>query len=162
MKSPWKTLLKIGNTAPDFELPDQNDKTHKLSDYKGKYLLIYFYPKDDTPGCTKEACGFRDNLPHFEKSNLEVVGISADSVKSHEKFAAKHKLPFTILADENKTTVNDYGVWQQKSFLGRKYMGINRWSFLIGPDRKIIKIYEKVNPLNHSKEVLKDLKKLQN
>lgn len=155
-------MLNIGDTAPDFELPDQNGKTRNLSDYKGKYLLIYFYPKDDTPGCTKEACGFRDNLPHFEKSNLEVVGISADSVKSHEKFAVKHKLSFTILSDENKTTVNDYGVWHEKSFLGRKYMGINRWSFLVGPDGKIIKIYEKVNPLNHSKEVLKDLKKLQN
>ena len=155
-------MLNIGDIAPNFELPDQNNKTHKMSDYKGKYLLIYFYPKDDTPGCTKEACGFRDNLPHFESAKLTVVGVSADSVKSHEKFATKYKLPFTILSDEGKKSLTDYGVWQRKSFLGRKYMGINRWSFLVGPDGKIIKIYEKVNPLNHPKEVLKDLEKLQN
>lgn len=153
-------MLQIGDKAPAIELPDQNNKTHKLSDYLGKWVLIYFYPKDDTPGCTKEACGFRDNLPRFEKSNLVILGISCDSVKSHEKFVTKHKLPFTILADTEKKTVSDYGVWLEKSFLGRKYMGIVRSSFLVDPQGIIEKIYEKVNPIKHPAEVVFDLENI--
>ncbi len=153
-------MIKEGDIAPDFALPDQKGKIHKLSDYEGKWLLIYFYPKDDTPGCTKEACGFRDNLPHFEKNKLTVIGVSTDSVKSHQKFANKHKLSFPILADTDKKTVNDYGVWQQKSFLGHKYSGIVRSSFLVGPDGQVVKVYPKVNPLKHVKQVLEDFEEL--
>jgi len=153
-------MIKEGDIAPDFALPDQKGKIHKLSDYEGKWLLIYFYPKDDTPGCTKEACGFRDNLPHFEKNKLTVIGVSTDSVKSHQKFADKYKLPFMILSDTDKKTVNDYGVWQQKSFLGHKYSGIVRSSFLVGPNKRIMKVYAKVNPLKHVKQVLEDFEEL--
>ncbi len=153
-------MLKKGDRAPEIKLPDQNNKIHKLSDYLGKWVLVYFYPKDDTPGCTKEACGFRDNLPRFEKNNLVILGVSADSVASHEKFVTKHKLPFTILSDTEKKTVSDYSVWQEKSFIGRKYMGIARSSFLVDPQGIIEVVYEKVNPIKHPKEVLADLENI--
>lgn len=152
--------IKIGAAAPTINLPDQNGKTHKLSDYLGKWVLIYFYPKDDTPGCTTEACSLRDNLPHFKKGKTVVLGISVDSVKSHKKFAEKYGLPFTLLADEDKTVVNKYGVWQEKSMYGRKYMGTKRMSFLVDPKGKIAKIYDNVKPAIHAEEVLKDLKEL--
>jgi peroxiredoxin Q/BCP len=152
--------LNVGDQAPDFLLPDQVGKLHSLKDEKGKWVLLYFYPKDNTPGCTKEACSIRDNFPAFKKLGLVVFGASVDSSKSHAKFADKHELPFTLLADENKTLVEDYGVWGKKKFMGREYMGIKRWSFLIDPKGKIVKIYEDVKPEKHVDEVLADLKTL--
>lgn len=150
-------LPKIGSKAPNFSLPDQEGKQHKLSDYKNQWVLVYFYPKDDTPGCTTEACSFRDNFPKFQKSKLVILGISIDSVKSHGKFVNKYKLPFTLLADENKEVVEKYGVWAEKSMYGKKYMGTLRTSFLIDPNGKIVRVYEKVKPEIHADEVLKDL-----
>ncbi len=150
-------MLKTGQKAPAIKLPDQNGEVHELKDYAGQWVLVYFYPKDDTPGCTKEACALRDNFPKFKKLKAVVLGISADSVKKHEKFAAKYELPFTLLADENKEVVEKYGVWAEKSMYGRKYMGILRTSFLIDPAGKIAKIYEGVKPELHAEEVLEDL-----
>jgi len=152
--------LKIGSTAPAINLPDQNGEMHKLSDYKGQYVLIYFYPKDDTPGCTKEACGIRDSFPNFKKLNAKVLGISADTVAKHKKFADKYELPFTLLADENREVVEKYGVWDKKSLYGRIFMGINRTSFLVDPKGKIVRIYEKVKPVEHAAQVLADIKEL--
>lgn len=152
--------LKIGQKAPAIKLPDQNGKIHELKDYSGQWVLVYFYPKDDTPGCTKEACALRDNFPKFKKLKAVVLGISIDSVKRHEKFATKYELPFTLLADENKEVVEKYGVWAEKSMYGRKYMGILRTSFLIDPTGKIAKIYEGVKPEAHAEEVLADLQTL--
>lgn len=145
---------------PTFSLPDQNGKTHKLSDYKGQWALVYFYPKDDTPGCTKEACAIRDNFPAFKKLGIKVFGISVDSVKSHKKFAEKYDLPFTLLADEDKKVVKDWGVWGKKKFMGRDYMGTKRTSFLINSAGKVAKVYENVKPEIHAEEVLADLKAL--
>lgn len=152
--------LKVGQKAPNFKLPDQDGIVRQLKDYAGQWLLIYFYPKDDTPGCTTEACSLRDNLPKFKKGKAAIVGMSVDSVKSHNKFAAKYKLPFTLLADENKEMVEKYGVWAEKSMYGRKYMGTLRTSFLIDPAGKIAKIYTNVKPATHAEEVLKDLASL--
>ena len=151
--------LKEGQSAPSFSLLDQNEEKYKLSDYKDRWVLIYFYPKDDTPGCTKEACSIRDNFPKFKKLKAIVLGISVDSVKSHNKFAEKYKLPFILLADEDKRVVKKYGVWAKKKFMGREYMGTLRTSFLINPMGKIAKIYEKVNPEVHAEEVLNYLNK---
>ena len=153
-------ILKQKQLAPEFKLRNQNGKENKLSDYKGNWVLIYFYPKDDTPGCTKEACSIRDNLPKFKKLTTTVLGISVNSIKSHAKFAQKYHLPFILLADEDKKIVKKYGVWAKKKFMGREYMGTLRTSFLINPNGKIAKIYEKVNPEIHADEVLKDLKNL--
>lgn len=152
--------LKIGQKAPAFKLPDQDGNLRQLKDYAGQWLLIYFYPKDDTPGCTTEACSIRDNLPKFKKGKAAIVGVSVDSVKSHNKFVNKYKLPFTLLADEDKEVVEKYGTWAEKSMYGRKYMGTLRTSFLIDPAGKIAKIYEKVKPAIHAEEVLKDLASL--
>jgi peroxiredoxin Q/BCP len=152
--------LTIGKKAPAISLPDQNGKTHQLKDYLGQWVLVYFYPKDDTTGCTKEACQLRDSLPRFTKLKAVVLGISVDTVASHKKFAGKYKLPFTLLADEKKEVVEKYGVWQEKSMYGRKYMGTVRTSFLIDPSGKIAKIYEKVKPELHAAEVLADLQTL--
>lgn len=152
--------IKEGIMAPNFKLADQDDKFHKLSDFRGKWVLIYFYPKDDTPGCTKEACSIRDMMPDFKKLGLQVFGISIQNSKSHKKFEEKYNLPFTLLADEEKEVVNKYGVWAKKKFMGREYMGILRQSFLIDPKGKIVKIYENVKPEIHAEEILEDLKKL--
>lgn len=152
--------IKIGNLAPDFKAIDQNEKEHKLSDYRGKWVLIYFYPKDDTPGCTKEACSIRDMMPDFKKLKLQVFGVSIQDAKSHKKFAEKYNLPFTLLVDEDKNIVNKYGVWGKKKFMGREYMGTIRTSFLVDPNGRIAKIYENVKPENHATEVLEDLMKL--
>ncbi len=149
--------LKLGSPAPDFSLLDQNNKPHSLSDYKGKLVLLYFYPKDDTPGCTKQACSIRDAFPNFAKEKITVLGISTDSVKSHKKFEEKYKLPFTLLADEDKKVVKEYGVWGKKKFWGREYDGTLRTSFLISPKGVIVKIYEDVEPETHAAQVLKDL-----
>jgi len=147
----------IGSIAPDFTLLDQDGVSHALSSYRGKRVLLYFYPKDDTPGCTKEACLLRDALPDFTKLDALVFGISADSVKSHRKFADKYGLPFPLLADEEKQVVKQYGVWGRKKMMGREYDGIFRTSFLIAPDGTIEKVYENVKPELHAAEVLKDL-----
>lgn len=153
-------LPKVGTRAPDFTLPDQDEKKHTLSGYQGKWILVYFYPKDDTPGCTKEACAIRDADPDFSKLKTVVLGISADSVKSHKKFEEKYGLTFPLLADEDKKVIKKYGVWGKKKFMGREYMGIKRTSFLIAPDGKIAKVYENVKPDAHASEVLADLKEL--
>lgn len=143
--------------APDFTLPDQNGKEHTLSEYLGKWVLLYFYPKDDTPGCTVEAETMRDNLTTFKRAGTVVFGISPDSIKSHTKFADKFKLTFSILSDEDKKIVKKYGVWGKKKFMGREYMGVERSSFLINPDGVVVKVYAKVKPAEHAKEVLADL-----
>ncbi len=144
--------------APAFILPDQNNKNHSLVDYHGQWVLVYFYPKDDTPGCTIEACSFRDAWKNFKDADIQVLGISADSSASHQKFAEKFKLNFPLLADVDKKVVNDYGVWVEKSMYGKKYMGIQRDSFLINPDGVIVKHYIKVKPEEHSAEILRDIK----
>ncbi len=153
--------LKINDIAPDFSLPDQEGNNHRLADYKGRWVLLYFYPKDNTPGCTTEACTLRDAFEEFGKKNAVVLGMSADSVKSHKGFIEKHKLPFTLLSDETKGVLKTYGVWAKKKFMGREYMGILRNSFLINPEGKIAKIYEGVKPAGHAEEVLVDLIKFQ-
>jgi len=152
--------LKLKDSAPKFTALDQDGKTHQLKDYLGSWLLLYFYPKDDTPGCTKEACSLRDNFPDFKKVKTQVVGVSVDSVASHKKFADKYQLPFTLLADEDKTIVKSYGVWGKKKFMGREFMGTLRTSFLIDPKGKIVKIYSDVKPDKHAEEILSDLKDL--
>ncbi|MFQ5559171.1 MAG: thioredoxin-dependent thiol peroxidase [Nitrospinota bacterium] len=149
--------LKTGDTAPPFTLPDQSGKTHTLSDYKGKDVLLYFYPKDNTPGCTKEACAFKDMFRQFKKENIVVLGISIDPVKKHEKFSEKFGLPFPLLSDENKEVVTVYETWGKKKFMGREYMGTHRYSFWIDTSGKIAKIYTKVKPSEHPNEVFKDI-----
>ncbi|MDB6015606.1 MAG: peroxiredoxin [Pedosphaera sp.] len=146
--------LKVGDKAPAFTVATNGGGKISLADYKGQNVILYFYPKDDTPGCTKEACAFRDYFADFKKKGAVVFGVSTDPVKSHDKFVEKFKLPFTLLADEDKKIVADYGVWGEKSFMGRKYMGTHRVTFLIGPDGKIKKIWPTVKPEEHAAEVL--------
>ncbi len=153
-------LPKKGTKAKNFTLPDQEGKLHTLKDYVGKWVILYFYPKDDTPGCTVEACQFRDNFPQFKRSQAVVFGVSVDTVKKHAKFVTKYELPFILLADEEKKVVELYGVWAKKKFMGREYMGILRTSFLIAPDGKIAKVYENVKPAEHALEVLRDIEEL--
>ena len=150
-------LPNLNSPAPDFTLPDQNGNMHSLSDYQSQWVLLYFYPKDDTAGCTKEACAIRDSFPNFRKLKINVLGVSVDSVKSHKKFEEKYELPFTLLADEEKKVVNLYGVWGDKKFMGREYKGTLRTSFLIDPKGRIAKIYENVKPEVHAEKVLNDL-----
>jgi peroxiredoxin Q/BCP len=149
--------IQEGQQAPDFTLPDQDGVMHTLSSYAGKWVLLYFYPKDDTPGCTIEACTIRDQFKDFKKIDAVVLGVSTDSVQSHKKFARAYELPFTLLADEEKDVVNRYGVFGEKTFMGKTYMGTSRTSFLIDPSGKIVKVYEKVKPETHATEVLRDL-----
>ena len=149
--------LKIGDKAPAINLPDKDGKMHKLSDFNGKWVLVYFYPRDNTPGCTKEACAMRDNQASYKKAGAVVIGISTDSQRSHAKFIAKHDLPFLLLADEEKKTVRDYGVWGKKKFMGREFNGTKRMSFLIDPKGEVVKVYEKVKPAEHAQEVLDDI-----
>lgn len=157
---PTEPQLKLseGDKAPDFTAPTNGGGTVSLKDFKGKYLVLYFYPKDDTPGCTKEACGFRDAYKDFEKAGAVVLGVSTDSVKKHDKFVEKFQLPFPLLADEDKTIVEAYGVWGKKKFMGREYMGTNRVTFLIDPKGKIKKIWPTVKPEEHAAEVLAAIK----
>jgi len=152
-------MLEVGKKAPDFKLKDQDGKTVSLSEFKGKNVVLYFYPKDDTPGCTTEACSFRDELPRFNKNDAVILGISADSVDSHKKFAQKFDLPFTLLSDENKKVVEDYGVWKEKNNYGKKYMGIERTTYIIDKEGKIKKIFNKVKVDGHSEEVMEALHK---
>jgi len=152
--------LRAGDNAPDITLPDQDGKSHKLSDRRGKWVLVYFYPRDDTPGCTVEACGLRDAASQYAQHGVDVFGVSADSVKSHKKFAQKFDLPFTLLADEEKSAIHSFGVWGRKKFMGREFDGILRQSFLIDPQGRIAKIYPKVKPAEHAEEVLADVRSL--
>ncbi|HKB88363.1 MAG TPA: thioredoxin-dependent thiol peroxidase [Patescibacteria group bacterium] len=154
-----KLTQKEGDSAIDFSLPDQDGKYHSLTNYHGKWVVLYFYPKDDTPGCTKEACSFRDSFRELTKLNVVVLGVSKDSVKSHKKFAEKYDLNFPILSDESKETIIAYGAWGPKKFMGREYDGIIRMTYLINPDGNIEKIYPKVNPLTHAEEIIQDLDK---
>ena len=153
-------LPKVGTKAKNFTLPDQEGKLHILKEYTGQWVVLYFYPKDDTPGCMVEACQFRDTFPQFKRSQAVVFGVSVDAVKKHAKFAMKYELPFTLLSDEEKKVVELYGVWAKKKFMGREYMGILRTTFLINPVGKIAKIYENVKPSGHAEEVLKDINEL--
>jgi len=150
-------MLEVGKKAPAFNLPDQDGKMHKLSDYAGKWVLVYFYPKDSTPGCTKEACAIRDYWSDFKTIGAVVLGVSKDSVKSHRKFADKHELPFTLLSDESTEMIQEYDAWQKKKMAGREYMGIVRISYLVDPKGKVAKVYPKVKPPEHAAEVLADL-----
>ena len=147
-------MLKEGDKAPDFTAMDQDGREVKLDDFAGKRVVLYFYPKDDTPGCTKEACSFRDADDVFNSKGIKVLGVSTDDEKSHQKFISKFQLPFDLLADIDKKIVNDYGVWGEKSMYGKKYMGTNRKTFLIDGDGTIVKIFEKVDVANHADEVL--------
>ena len=153
-------MPKVAEQAPDFTLPDQDGANRTLSDYKGKWVLLYFYPKDDTPGCTIEACTLRDQFKDFTTIGAVVLGVSTDNVGSHKKFATTYELPFTLLADENKEVVGRYGVFGEKKFMGKTYMGTNRTSFLINPSGKIAKVYEKVKPELHAGEVIADIRTL--
>ena len=147
--------LAVGDKAPAFSLKNSEGKTVKLADFKGKKVVVYFYPKDNTPGCTKEACGFRDDFAQFKKKGIEVIGISPDDEKSHQKFATKFELPFTLLADPDHEVADKYGVWAEKNMYGRKYWGIKRTTFIIDEEGKIQEIYEKVNTNTHSQDILK-------
>ncbi|MBI2173026.1 MAG: thioredoxin-dependent thiol peroxidase [Candidatus Aenigmarchaeota archaeon] len=146
--------LKAGDRAPGFELPDVNGNNVKLSDFRGQYVVLYFYPKDDTPGCTTEACEFQKDERKFGMKGVKIIGISADPPESHRKFIEKYKLRFTLLSDEGHKVCEKYGVWVEKSMYGRKYMGIARTTFVIGKDGTIKRVHEKVKPEGHSREVL--------
>jgi peroxiredoxin Q/BCP len=146
--------LKVGDKAPAINAKDQNGNEISLAQFKGKKVVLYFYPKDSTPGCTKEACNFRDNYKPLQKKGYEVIGVSADSEKSHLKFIEKYELPFPLIADTDQKVVNDYGVWGLKKFMGREYMGINRTTFLIDEKGKIEKLIEKVDTENSTEQIL--------
>lgn len=148
-------MLTAGTQAPDFTTTDQDGKPVKLSDYKGKKVVLYFYPKDQTPGCTAEACNLRDNYKLLQKQGYEVLGVSTDSEKSHQKFIAKEKLPFRLLADVDKTVHNKYGTWVEKSMYGRKYMGTARITYIINEQGLIDEVIEKVDTKNHADQILK-------
>ncbi len=152
-------LLEVGATAPGFKSIDQNGEPISLAEFKGKKVVLYFYPKDDTPGCTKEACAFRDNFPKFKKLNVEVLGVSVDDQKKHQKFAEKFDLPFRLVVDDEKKIVQDYGVWGEKSMYGKKYFGTNRVTYLIDENGKIEHVFPKVKPETHAEEILALLKK---
>lgn len=147
-------MLKVGELVPDFTLIDQDEKSHTLSQYRGKKVVLYFYPKDMTPGCTVQAQGMRDSMNDLEAKGIVVLGVSVDDVKSHKKFVEKHNLNFPLLADTEKTVVEAYGVWKEKSMFGKKYMGIQRDTFLIDEEGKLIQHFEKVNPLKHASQIL--------
>lgn len=150
-------MTDVKMRAADFSLPDQNGKNHTLRQYRGTWMILYFYPKDDTPGCTKEACSFRDSLTGFEKRGVAILGVSKDSVVSHKKFADKYHLNFPLLSDERLTTIKAYKAWGEKKFMGRSYDGILRITYLIDPKGEVAKVYEKVNPLVHTAQIFADL-----
>ncbi len=146
--------------AFDFSLPDQNGEMHKLSDYRGQIVVLYFYPKDDTPGCTVEACSFRDNQEKYKENGIVILGVSKDTVLSHKKFAQKHNLRFTIFSDVEKKVIKKYKAWGEKKFMGKTYDGVLRKTYLIDKRGNIFKVYEKVNPLTHAGEILNDVSTL--
>jgi len=149
--------LTVGSPAPDFTAQDQNGKTHALADYAGKMVVLYFYPKDDTPGCTKEACSFRDLSAEYAKKNVVVLGVSPDDTASHEKFARKFELNFPLLADTEKKIAEAYEVWVEKSMYGKQYMGVERSTFVIGPDGNLSQVLRKVKAETHPGELLESL-----
>jgi peroxiredoxin Q/BCP len=150
-------MLQAGDQAPDFELPDQNDDTVKLSDFKGQTVVLYFYPRADTPGCTTQACGVRDHDADYAKAGARVIGVSPDEVAAVKRFAGKFDLDFTLLADADHAVAEAYGAWGEKSMYGKKYMGVQRATFLIDPDGKIAKVFPKVSPKTHDAVVLEAL-----
>jgi len=147
-------MIEEGKTAPDFELKTDSGATVRLSDLRGKQVVLYFYPKDDTPGCTTQACGIRDAYGEFEDAGAVVLGISPDDERSHQKFKQKYGLPFTLLADEGHHVAEEYGVWAEKSYAGRTYMGVDRSTFVIAEDGTVKKVLPKVKPATHADEVL--------
>lgn len=147
-------LIEPGKKAPAFTLKDQNGKSHRLSDYEGKHVILYFYPKDDTPGCTKEACDFRDNLPKFKTGKAVVLGVSVLDEASKARFAEKYELNFPLLADEDHEVADKYGAWQKRSLYGREFMGVARTTYLIGPDGKVEHRWDKVKVDGHAEDVL--------
>lgn len=153
-------MIEVGKKAPAITLLDGDGKKRSLKEFIGSKVIIYFYPKDNTSGCTAESCDFRDEFPRFKKANSVIIGVSPDSVESHKKFAEKFQLPFILLSDENKTVLEKYGVWQEKSMYGRKYMGVVRTTFLIDEKGIIRKIYPKVKVNGHVEEVAKDIKEI--
>lgn len=153
-------MLKIEKIAPAFSLVDQDEIKHSLKQYQGKYVLLYFYPKDDTPGCAKEACMIADVYKDFSKLGIVVLGVSKDSSKSHKKFATKYNLPFTLLSDPEAIVIEKYEAWKEKKMFGRSFLGIERISYLINPEGKIARVYPKVDPASHALEILKDVKVL--
>ena len=151
------TMLEIGTKAPDFTLPDQNGNMHSLSEYRGKKVILYFYPKDNTPGCTKQACGFAERFPQFTEKGAVVLGISKDSVASHKKFEEKYGLPFTLLADPELVAIQAYDVWQEKKNYGKTYMGVVRSTYLIDENGKIVKAFDKVKAADNPEQMLGEL-----
>lgn len=150
--------ISSGIPAPDFVLLDDSGHKRSLADYRGEHVVLYFYPKDDTPGCTKEACSFRDNYSAFIDAGIVILGVSPDSPEEHTKFKEKFQLPFLLLADEDKAVCNMYGVWGNRKFMGKDYMGVLRTTFIISPDGFIKKVFENVKPAEHSLEVLRAIK----
>lgn len=149
--------ISAGTPAPDFKLRDENGDERSLSDFRGKPVVLYFYPKDDTPGCTTEACNFRDDYSAYQQAGVDILGVSPDSPASHTKFKAKYGLPFSLLSDEDHAVAEAYGVWGLKKFRGREYMGILRTTFLIDPEGQIRQVFENVKPADHSQEILEIL-----
>ncbi|MDB9527992.1 thioredoxin-dependent thiol peroxidase [Oscillatoria sp. CS-180] len=149
--------LTVGDLAPDFELPNAEGEVIKSQDLRGKWVVLYFYPRDNTPGCTKEACGFREAYADYQDSDIVVLGVSTDDAKSHTKFATKHNLPFPLLVDEGGAIASSYGSYGLKKFMGKEYMGITRSTFVINPEGHLAKIYRKVKPEPHAQEVLADI-----
>ncbi len=152
--------LTTNTKAPAFSLPDEKGTIHTNEEFNGRWYVLYFYPKDDTPGCTKEACGFRDAYNVFEKEHISVVGISKDSPRSHAAFIGKYDLPFLLLSDESKKTIQEYEAWGEKKFMGKSFEGVLRISYLIDPEGMIRKVYEKVKPPEHAAEILHDVTEL--
>ena len=150
-------MLEVGTKAPDFTLPDQNGNMHSLSEYRGKKVILYFYPKDNTPGCTKQACGFAERYPQFIEKGAVVLGISKDSVASHKKFEEKYGLPFTILSDPELVAIQAYDVWQEKKNYGKTYMGVVRTTYLIDEEGKIAKAFDKVKAVDNPEQMLGEL-----
>ena len=153
-----KMYLSVGEKAPDFNLPDENGQNHTLKEYAGKHVLLYFYPKDDTPGCTTEACNFRDDYSQYKDANVVILGVSPDTPASHKKFKEKYQLPFTLLADEKHVVCELYKVWGLKKSFGREYDGVHRTTYLIDPKGIIQEVFQKVSPAKHSAQVLEILK----
>lgn len=152
-----KMTLQIGDIAPDFTLADANGHPVSLSDFRGSRVILYFYPRDNTPGCTKEACSFRDAYPDYQSQNIVILGVNNDDAKSHQKFIRKYQLPFPLLCDPDGVVATLYGSYGRKKFMGKEYMGVYRHTFVIAPDGKIEKIYRQVKPENHGAELLREL-----
>jgi thioredoxin-dependent peroxiredoxin len=150
-------VIEEGKAAPDFELQSDSGETVRLSNFRGKPVVLYFYPKDDTPGCTTEACEFRDAYDRYREQGIEILGVSPDDVASHDKFKSKHELPFTLLADPDHRTAEAYGVWGERSFAGKKYMGINRSTFIIDEDGNVVRAMLGIKPAGHAAAVLEEL-----